>query len=186
MWQLRHGLSMCAIQMGKTKYWSVVEPGMVVGARRTGLRVSRTSSLQGFSCSTVSRVYQKWFTTQRASSQLDTTVGSIGVNMGQHPCGTLSTPCRVHVSDELRLFWGQKGMQLNTRKVFLMFCTLSVDLNLYLLQWLCVSTLYFEDSIWSGVGNMPMWIYVLNVPLKWMISFNGIFTSVFYLNVHIH
>ena len=25
-----------------------------------------------------------------------TTVGSIGVNMGQHPCGTLLTPCRVH------------------------------------------------------------------------------------------
>jgi hypothetical protein len=23
-------------------------------------------------------------------------MGSIGVNMGQHPYGTLSTPCRVH------------------------------------------------------------------------------------------
>uniref|UniRef100_A0A4W5RCI8 Syntaxin-binding protein 5-like n=1 Tax=Hucho hucho TaxID=62062 RepID=A0A4W5RCI8_9TELE len=41
--------------------------------------------------------YYKLSTTQRTSSQLDTTVGSIGVNMGQHPCGTLSTPCRVHV-----------------------------------------------------------------------------------------
>ncbi|CDQ77046.1 unnamed protein product [Oncorhynchus mykiss] len=44
----------------------------------------------------VSHVYQEWPTTQRTSNKLDTTVGSIGVNMGQHPCGTLSTPCRVH------------------------------------------------------------------------------------------
>jgi hypothetical protein len=28
--------------------------------------------------------------------------------------------------DESRLFWGQRGVQLNIRKVFLMFCTLSV------------------------------------------------------------
>ena len=44
---------------------------------------------------TVSRVYQEWSTTQRTPSQLDTTVGSIGVNMGQHPCGILFTPHRV-------------------------------------------------------------------------------------------
>ncbi|XP_052358558.1 uncharacterized protein LOC127919191 isoform X2 [Oncorhynchus keta] len=43
----------------------------------------------GFSCSTVSCVYQEWFINERTSSQLDTTMGSIGVNMGQHPCGTL-------------------------------------------------------------------------------------------------
>jgi hypothetical protein len=30
------------------------------------------------------------------SSQLDTTVGNIGVQMGQHPCGMILTPCRVH------------------------------------------------------------------------------------------
>uniref|UniRef100_A0A674ES19 Guanosine-3',5'-bis(diphosphate) 3'-pyrophosphohydrolase MESH1 n=1 Tax=Salmo trutta TaxID=8032 RepID=A0A674ES19_SALTR len=34
-------------------------------------------------------------TTQRTSSQLDTTVVSIGANIGQHPCGMLLTPCRV-------------------------------------------------------------------------------------------
>ncbi|KAM9398399.1 uncharacterized protein ACWYII_031963 isoform 2-T7 [Salvelinus alpinus] len=28
-------------------------------------------------------------------ANFDTTVGSVGVNMSQHPCGTLSTPCRV-------------------------------------------------------------------------------------------
>ena len=82
--------------MGKTKYVSACEQDMVVGARRTGLIVSRTATLLGFSHSTVSRVYQEWSTTIRTSSQLDTTVGSIRVNMGQQPCGTLSTPYRVH------------------------------------------------------------------------------------------
>ena len=57
--------------------------------------VSRIATLLGFSHSIVSSVYQEWSTTQRTSSQLDTNVGSIGVNMGQHPCGTISTPCRV-------------------------------------------------------------------------------------------
>ena len=52
--------------------------------------------------------YQKLSTTQRKSSQLDTTVGSIGVNMGQH----------------LEGIW--KAFQLNIRKVFLMFGILSV------------------------------------------------------------
>ncbi|XP_031641308.1 E-selectin-like [Oncorhynchus kisutch] len=42
-------------------------------------------------------VYQEWSTTQRTSRQLETTVGSIGVNMSQHPCGMLSTPCRITV-----------------------------------------------------------------------------------------
>ncbi|XP_064868749.1 exocyst complex component 7 isoform X8 [Oncorhynchus nerka] len=41
-------------------------------------------------------VYQEWSTTQRTSSQLDTSLGSIRVNMGQHSCGMLSTPCRIH------------------------------------------------------------------------------------------
>ena len=82
--------------MGKTKDLSAFEWGIVVGPRRTGLSVSRTATLLGFSRSTVSRVYQGRSSTQRTSSQLDTTVGSIGVNMGQHPCGMLSTPCRVH------------------------------------------------------------------------------------------
>ena len=82
---MRLGLCLCAIQ-------SVFE---VVGTRRTGLSVSRTATLLGFSRSTVSCVYQEWSTTQRTSSQLDTTVGGIGVNMGQNSCGTLSTPCKV-------------------------------------------------------------------------------------------
>jgi hypothetical protein len=37
---------------------SAFEQGMVVGDRGTGLSVSRTATLLGFSRSTVSRVYQ--------------------------------------------------------------------------------------------------------------------------------
>ena len=73
--------------MGKKKNIEVPLMGMVVGARCTGLSVSRTAMLLGFSHSTVSCVSQEWPTTQRTSRQLDTTVGSIGVDMGQHPCG---------------------------------------------------------------------------------------------------
>jgi hypothetical protein len=100
--QLSHGLCMCAIQrwLVKTKNVSAFEQGMVVGARHT-------ATLLDFSCSTVYLVYPEWSTTQRTSSQLDTTVGSIGVNMGQYPCGTVSTYCSPS-PDELRLFWGQK------------------------------------------------------------------------------
>ena len=72
------------------------ERSMVVGAMHPGLGVSRTTTLLGFSQSTVSCVYEEWSATQRTSRQIDTTVGSFGVNMGQHPCGTLSTPCRGH------------------------------------------------------------------------------------------
>ena len=133
MIQLRHGLCMCAIQRVNgqdkiLKYLSAVERGMVVGARSTGLTVSRTATLLGFSRLTVSRVYQEWSTTQKTSSQLDTTVGR--KHWSQHgPASlwntfdTLYSPC----PDGLRLFWGHKFcVHLNIRKVFLMFCTLSV------------------------------------------------------------
>ena len=86
--------------------------------------VSRTAMLLGFSRSKVSYVSQEWSTTQRTSSQLDTTVRSIEVNMSQHPCGTLLPLCSP-CPDEIRLFWGQWG-QLNIGKVFLMFAILSV------------------------------------------------------------
>ena len=82
--------------MGKTKYLSAFEQSMVVGARRTILSESRTATLLGFILN-ISCVYQEWST-----NQFDTTVGSIGVDMSQPPCGTLSTPCPC--PDELRLF----------------------------------------------------------------------------------
>ena len=69
--------------------------GTIPGQHRnkSSFERGRCQELLGFSCS-VSRVCQEWSTTQRTSSQLDTTVGKIEVNM--HPCGTLLTPWRVH------------------------------------------------------------------------------------------
>jgi hypothetical protein len=54
--KLRHGLCMSAIQ--RVKHLSAFECSMVVGARRTGLSVSRTATLLVFSPSTVFRVYE--------------------------------------------------------------------------------------------------------------------------------
>ena len=57
--------------MGKPKYLSAFERGMVVGARNTGLSPSIIATLLWCSRSTVSRVYKECSTTQRTSSQLD-------------------------------------------------------------------------------------------------------------------
>ena len=79
---------------------------VVAGDSRTGLSVSRTAMLLGFSRSTVSCVYQEWSTTQRTSNQLDTTGealesirASIPLNFSNTLCFT-TPPC----PDELRLF----------------------------------------------------------------------------------
>ena len=74
----------------------------------------------------VSCVYPECSTTQRTSSQLDTTVGPMVINIGLHPCGTLLTPC-----SQCPMNWGcsegKKGVHLNIRKVFRMFFTLIVN-----------------------------------------------------------
>ena len=47
--------------------------------------------------------------------------GCIGVNMGQHPCGTHSTPCRIHAPTNWGCSEGKRGwVQLNIRKGFIM------------------------------------------------------------------
>ena len=78
--------------MGKTRFkclWTGY------GSRCTSLSVSRTAALLFFYAQRFP-VYQEWSTTQTTTSQLATTMESIEVNMGQHRCGKLSTPCRVH------------------------------------------------------------------------------------------
>ncbi len=55
--------------MGKKGDLSDFECGMVVGARRTGLGISKTASLLGFLCTTISWVYREWTEKEKISSE---------------------------------------------------------------------------------------------------------------------
>ncbi len=60
MWRRRHAEVQTEYQNGKKGDLSDVERGMVVGARRTGLSISQTADLLGFSHTTISSVYREW------------------------------------------------------------------------------------------------------------------------------
>jgi hypothetical protein len=96
---------------------SAFERGMVEGAR-----LSRTATLLGFYTQPFPVCIKNGPPPKGHPANL-TTVGSNGVNMGQHPCGTLSAPCRVQALMNLTCSEGKSGgVQLNIRKMSVMFC----------------------------------------------------------------
>ncbi len=55
--------------MGKKGDLCDFERGMVVGARRTGLNISKTDDLLGFSHTTISRVYRELSEKEKISGE---------------------------------------------------------------------------------------------------------------------
>ncbi len=58
-----------ASEWGKKGDLNYFEQGMVVGARRAGLSISKTADLLECSCTTISRVYRKWSEKEKISSE---------------------------------------------------------------------------------------------------------------------
>jgi hypothetical protein len=79
--------------MGKAKYLSAFERGIIAGAP---VCVKNNNADYGFFTISSFPCASRMVHHPKDIRANLTTVGSIGVNMGQHHCGTLSTPSRVH------------------------------------------------------------------------------------------
>ena len=116
---------MCAIEgeLARPKYLNVLEWGMVVAVRHTGLSVNCNST--GFFTLKFSRI-KNGPTPKGHPSSLRQLWEALESTWASFP-----VECFWHLvefkPDKSRLFWGQK---LNIRKLFLMFCTLSVCLHI--------------------------------------------------------
>lgn len=75
-----------SIRMGKTRVLSDFECGMVVGARITGLSISETAVLLGFS---LPKVYRKLSEKDRMTSDRQLRINCLGDVRGQRSMGRL-------------------------------------------------------------------------------------------------